>query len=208
MSKKKMWYIIKKWLFTLIGDTKWAGWKRPLWITINAASFMLKGKHYRKTSKDVQPGDILVRRFEGYIDKWLIPGWFNHAGIYVGNYGGERKQVIHAISNGVVVEDLIDFMRTDHLIVLRPPAEYIEEAVACAKGLVGREYDFEFDFTETLRFSCTELVAFCYDGMIEGKKRFGRHTVVADDIVACPSLLIVWDSTDGEITRSLRNRKG
>ncbi len=191
-------YKIQKALFRFIGDIKWHGWLHPFWFTINSVSFQLKGKHYRAVEQLIQPGDIVIRRFEGYADKFLIPGWFNHGGIYVGEIDGKNHKVIHAISDGVVVDDLIDFMKTDHVIVLRAPEIFIQKAIKRAKRIVGRDYDFAFDFKDTLRFSCTELVSYCYFGLIKGKKRFGRITVVADDIVNTALLKVVWDSRNDQ----------
>jgi len=185
---------LQKYIFRFIGDIKWAGILHPFWFTINAVTFGLKGKHYRDLEQLIQPGDILIRRFEGYIDKWLIPGWWNHAGMYVGEIDDKDHKVVHAISDGVIVDDLIDFMRTDHMIVLRAPEGKQEEALLRAKSAIGKQYDFAFNFKETLRFSCTELIDYCYPNIIRGKKRFGRNTIVADDIVETPSLEVVWDS--------------
>lgn len=192
--KEKFLFKLQKCIFRFIGDIKWAGIAHPLWFSINAVSFRLKGKHYRDLENIIQPGDILIRRFEGYVDKWLIPGWWNHAGIYIGEIDDKNHKIVHAISDGVVVDDLIDFMRTDHMIVLRAPEDRREEAISKAKNAIGSAYDFAFDFSETLRFSCTELISYCYDGMIKGKKRFGRVTVVADDIVKTKRFDVVWDS--------------
>ena len=192
--KETILFKLQKHIFRFIGDVKWAGILHPFWFTINAKTFLLKGRHYRDVEKIIEPGDILIRRFEGYIDKWLIPGWFNHAGIYAGEVDGEDHKVIHAVSDGVIVEDLVDFMRTDHMIVLRAPEDRVEEAVKLAKKAIGSAYDFAFDFKETLRFSCTELISYCYQGIIRGKRRFGRKTVVADDIVSTRKLKTVWDS--------------
>jgi hypothetical protein len=190
-------YKLKKWIFRFIGDIKWAGILHPFWFVINSTTFSLKGKHYRIIEKLIKPGDILLRRFEGYLDKFLIPGWYNHAGIYVGTLNDQNYQVIHAISDGVIVEDLIDFARTDHMVILRAPDNLREEAISRAKEVVGSEYDFAFDFGNKLRFSCTELVSHCYrnqDWTFKGKKRFGCFTIVADDIINTPQLKIIWTS--------------
>jgi hypothetical protein len=187
---------LKKWIFRFIGDVKWAGIFHPFWFVINATTFRLKGKHYRDLNTIIQPGDILIRRFEGYVDKFLIPGWWNHAGLYVGEVNGKDHKVVHAISDGVVVDDLIDFMRTDHMIVLRAEDWRRGDAIKRAKNAIGSDYDFAFDFNETLRFSCTELISHCFPGIINGKKRFGRYTVVADDIVNTKPLTVVWDSRE------------
>lgn len=184
-------YNIQKTVFRFIGDIKWSGWKKPFWFTINANGYQLKGEHYRFLSKILEPGDILIRRFEGYVDKWIIPGFWNHGGIYI---GGKREQVVHAISDGVIVEDILNFMRTDHMIVLRAPSEMVENAIKRANGIIGLEYDFSFDFIGRKRFSCTEVVDFCYPNMITPQKRFGKITIVADDIVSSSELNIIWDS--------------
>jgi len=189
---------MQKALFTFIGNIRWHGILHPFWITINAKTFKLKGRHYRKVEELIRPGDIVVRRFEGYLDKFLIPGWFNHAGIYVGKIDEQDHKVVHATSDGVVVCDLIDFLRTDHLIILRPREEFVATGIKLAIESVGSEYDFAFDFKNTLRFSCTELIKYCYPELIIGKKRFGRMTVVADDIVDSAILDIVWDSRKGD----------
>ncbi|KKN98843.1 hypothetical protein LCGC14_0140840 [marine sediment metagenome] len=191
-------YKIQKAVFGFIGDIRWHGLLRPFWITVNARTFQLKGKHYRAVEKLIQPGDILIRRFEGYLDRALIPGWFNHGGIYVGEIGGQDHMVIHAISDGVVVDDLIDFMKTDHVIVLRSEKWRSGEAIKRAKAAIGSDYDFAFEFNDTLRFSCTELVSHCYPGVIKGNRRFGRYTVVADDIVNTKTLEVVWDSRESD----------
>lgn len=192
--KETIKFKLQKYIFRFIGDIKWAGILHPFWFTINAVTFRLKGRHYRDLEQLIQPGDILIRRFEGYIDKWLIPGWWNHAGIYIGEIDGKDHKVVHAISDGVIVDDLIDFMRTDHMIVLRAMDGKQEEALMRAKSAIGKKYDFAFNFKETLRFSCTELISYCYPWVINGKRRFGRITIVADDIVKTPSLEVIWDS--------------
>lgn len=194
---KSLLFKLQEYIFRFIGDIKWAGILHPFWFTINAKTFRLKGKHYRQLEPIIQPGDIIIRRFEGYVDKWLIPGFWNHAGIYIGEIDEKNHKVIHAISDGVMVDDLIDFMRTDHMIVLRAPARLREGAIKRAKEVIGTDYDFAFNFDDTLRFSCTELITHCYANKrrtIKSKIRFGRFTVVADDIVNTPWLSMIWDS--------------
>jgi hypothetical protein len=186
---------IKKHIFRFIGDIKWSGLFKPFWFTINASGYQLKGEDYRNISKKIKPGDIVVRRFEGYVDKWLIPGFFNHAGIYV---GGQKQQVVHAVSDGVIKEDILNFMRTDHMVILRPPKNMAKAVVKVAKMAVGRQYDWDFNFQDNRRFSCTELVEHCFpNGFIDGKVRFFRYTVTADDIVKNKKLSVVWVS-EGE----------
>lgn len=197
-------YKIQSKVFKFIGDIKCSGWKRPFWFTVNAGGYRLKGEHYRRLQELLQPGDILIRRFEGYIDKWFIPGYWNHAGMYVGSH-----QVVHAISEGVIQEDILNFMRTDEMCVLRVNKSLttgglnsVSEAIAKAMNIVGAPYDFGFDFEESDRFSCTELIAHCYPELIKPAKRWsslGKAVIVADDIVNCEKLQIVWDSRKPEV---------
>lgn len=191
-------YNLQKHVFGFIGDIKWSGITHPFWFTINATGYKLKGEHYRKLIKRLQPGDIFIRRFEGYVDKWFIPGFWNHAGIYIGDEGDNKEQVIHAVSEGVIQEDILNFMRTDHMLVLRLAKDKKGKgratAIAKAKVVVGRPYDFGFDFQDTDRFSCTELVAYCYPGIVKGKKRLGKTVIVADDFYVSKRLTTVWDS--------------
>ena len=192
-------YNLQKYVFTFLGDIKVFGWTHPLWFEINARGYQLKGTLYREIRDLIQPGDIILRRYEGYLSSYMIPGFWSHAGLYIGDDGENPEQVVHAISEGVIQEDILNFMRTDHMLVLRlTPQEGNEtaasEAVSKAKAIVGKPYDFGFDFKDANRFSCTELVAHCYPGVVHGKKRFGKQTIVADDFHACSILTKVWDS--------------
>lgn len=188
---KKLLYKIQKSVFRFIGDIKWSGWKRPFWFTINGIGYRLKGEHYRKIVKKIRPGDILLRRFEGYVDKWFLPGFWNHAGIF---YGTQKEQVIHALSEGIIQEDVLNFMRTDHIVILRPPQNMVKSALKKARSIVGLEYDFNFDFSNSQKFSCTEVIDYCYPELITPQKRFGKMTIVADDIFNTDEFKVIWDS--------------
>lgn len=176
---------------TFVGDIKFFGWKRPFFFVINAPGYKLKGEHYRQVIKLIQPGDVLLSRSEQYLDTYLIPGYFIHAGFF---FGGPQERVIHAISDGVIIEDIINFMRSDVMAVLRPHKDHIEEAIALARSMINMEYDFIFDFTDKNRMSCTELIYCCYPKLIIPSKRFGKNTVIADDIINSENFDIIWDS--------------
>ncbi len=206
-------YTIQKYIFRFIGDIKWGGILHPFWFTINATGYQLKGQHYRDLITQIQPGDIVIRRFEGYVDKWFIPGFWNHAGLYIGNDGDKPEQIVHAVSEGVIQEDILNFMRTDHMLVLRINGKKKKErtatAIESAKSIVGKPYDFGFDFQNSDRFSCTELVSYCYPSINAGKKFLGKIRVVADDFANSPNLSVVWDSRDqdhGPVVMSFRYR--
>ena len=188
---KRFLYLLLSRLLTFIGDIKFFGWNKPFWFVVNSKDHKLTGEHYREVIKLIIPGDIVLSRSEKYVDKWLIPGFWTHAGFY---FGGEKNQVIHSVSDGVVIEDIINFMRTDELIVLRPKGGYQERAIALAQSMINREYDFLFNFDDNNRLSCTELIFCCYPKFISPKKRFGKYIVVADDIANSKHFQTVWTS--------------
>lgn len=185
-------YLLWSKFITFIGDIKFFGWKQPFWFVFNASGYKLRGEHYREVIKIIKPGDVLLSRSEQYLDTYLIPGFWTHAGFY---FGGTKERVIHAISDGVIIEDIINFMRTDMLVVLRPHEHHIERAIALARSMINMEYDFIFDFNNKNRLSCTELIYCCYPRLIQPKKRMGKMMVVADDIFFdTESFTVIWDS--------------
>jgi hypothetical protein len=129
----------------------------------------------------------------------MVPGYLTHAGVYVGGYGGRNERVVESVGEGVRDTDIIDFLQEDCVVVIRsthaagPTYQYAADgkpitvaqwsaaraAWACNEQLL---YDHVFDFVDATRVSCTELVCTCYPTVPWGKRRFGRYTVVADDI--------------------------
>ena len=183
----KIWEAIAR----FVGDIRWAGIAHPFWFIINAHGYKLKGEHYRTLKKIIQPGDILVRRFDGYVSNFFLPGYWGHAGIYV---GGKAEQIVHSLSEGVIIEDVLNFMRSDYLIVFRPPQKVIKEGIEKAKSIVGSEYDFAFDFDDSEKFVCTEVICYCYPGLVTTVARLGKNTVTADDVVRQLADKEIWDS--------------
>ena len=121
---------------TIFGDIK--VYKRPLFLVYDPGSYLVKGEDIREVIRVVQPGDILVRKYKNYLDGFFIPGYFSHVGLYLGPVSKEdvelvsfesgKKQfhsgdqmVMHALAEGVLIEDLLNFCRTDYLAVLRFP---------------------------------------------------------------------------------------
>ena len=182
-------YKIQSKLLEILGDIRWFGFRSPFWVAYNVKSYRLRGEHYRAVKDILQPGDILVRAFDGFVDKWFIPGKWNHGAIYIG-----QEQVVHSMSEGVFVEDIINFMRTDHMAILRPPQEMVEEGVKRAESIVGLEYDFNFDFDDHKRFSCTEVVDYCYPGVLTPSKYLWKTIIAPDDIVKASQFTMIWDS--------------
>ena len=247
--------LLEKFL-TVFGDIK--VYKRPLFLVYDPGSYLVKGEDIREVIKIVQPGDILVRKYKNYLDGFFIPGYFSHVGLYLGPVKREdidlvpfdsgKKQfqcgdqmVMHALAEGVLIEDLLNFCRTDYLVILRfpeklkkvpearslnvPKNEYFPEEEEIQRRMeegaeihfkdifpiiykvalknLGRPYDFNFDFADFARLSCTEFVYLCtkctgpFLSVAPEKKSvflFFKKTMIQPDVFLSTKLDLAWGS--------------
>lgn len=124
------------------GNLKFFPW--PLFLIYDPKGYQVRGFEVREVMKQLQPGDILLRGYDKYLSGVFIPGYFSHAGLYMGavteadcqlcspelttNKSGTHfrtgeQMVVHAMAQGVFMEDIIDFCRCDRLLVVRFPQE-------------------------------------------------------------------------------------
>ena len=105
--------------------------------------------------------------------------------------GGENADIIEAVGEGVIFNNLAKIMDThvNRLLVIRPLLNNTErtEFLAGVFSYLGDEYDFYFDFADASRQVCTEVQYRALNGkggiyftLIE---RAGHVTLSADDIV-------------------------
>ena len=132
-------------LLTWFGDLKYF-WIPPV-IVFDSGSYKVKGEDVRQVINKVQPGDILLRSYDRYVDGLFIPGEFSHVGFFYGSVTEEERpiagtidhdpemealaqgklfktgeqMVIHAMADGVFMEDVINFCRCDRMVILRLP---------------------------------------------------------------------------------------
>jgi hypothetical protein len=174
----------------VFGDIK--VFKFPLFAVYDPGGYKVKGEDIREVIQKLRPGDILIRGYENYLDGYFIPGFFSHAGLYLGKVGEDENElvergaeksfktgdqmVIHSMAEGVFMEDVINFCRCDSMVVLRRNPDLESEAgkrvsfrevLAAALSHLGDDYDFRFDFEDFHALSCTELVYVCCKGFIE-----------------------------------------
>lgn len=141
----------------------------------------IKAAHMRRIMELAQPGDIILHYVPEYATSYFIPGKYSHGGVVVSS-----QTAIHAVSEGVVFIDLIDFMTgCDAVMLLRP--NYVDSlrrewAVAFAKDSLGAPYDFIFDDSNPSRYFCFEL---CADVMRAGGVRIEKsgNILVAQDLI-------------------------
>ena len=117
--------------------------KISLWpplLAYKPRGHMLKAIHLRDIMKKVQPGDILVRTFNNYVDGFFIPGTFTHVGFYMGpvtenhlkqvakvdnpsQFHTGEQMVIHTLGDKILLDHLIDFCHCDGLAIMRFPRQ-------------------------------------------------------------------------------------
>lgn len=165
------------------GDIK--VFKFPFFMLYDPGSYKVKGYEIREVIESVKAGDILIRGYSNYLDGYFIPGFFSHAGLYLGHteisnimvsdiiegkfYEG-KQVVIHSMAEGVFMEDIINFCKCDYLLILRrspkiePDINFeddFKQVYEKAIKNLGKNYDFKFDFNDVGNLSCTEFVYVC-----------------------------------------------
>jgi hypothetical protein len=118
------------------------------------------------------------KRFELHIAQEFLPG-------------GENADIIEAVAEGVIFNNLAKIMDThiNRMLVLRPILNDAErtEFLSGVFSYLGDEYDFYFDFADASRQVCTEV----HYRALSGKggiyftltERASHETLSADDIV-------------------------
>jgi len=156
---------------------------RPPWFVYRPDIHKVRGSYVRQVLKVVSEGDILLRRFDGYLNTIFTPGFYGHAGIYVGN-----DQVVHSIGTGAKAEDILNFCRADALCVLEVknfPQDQIEGVVDRALDIANKNVPYDFDFSGANKtYYCTELVDVAYGGIFyeDHIVKFGQLVLMPDGI--------------------------
>ncbi|MDP3653419.1 MAG: YiiX/YebB-like N1pC/P60 family cysteine hydrolase [Rhodoferax sp.] len=151
-------YALKRWALTIFGDIRIFRW--PLFVVYQPTSFRIKGRDTREVMDILRPGDVIMRAYDDYLDGYFIPkgeSGCSHSGLYIGD-----NHVVHSIAEGSMVIDVIDFCRTDKIIVLRPDrcqAWAIEHARKCADANIPYNFDFS---PGPGKYYCHEFTASCY----------------------------------------------
>jgi len=182
MTWRRLKYLVARAIIKPFGN--WQLFPYPFFLLLGDTHYKVKGRETRVVADMLRTGDILLRRYRNYISGWFIPGYYTHVALYVGD-----NHVIHAIGKGVVKEDILTFLRTDEVAVLRVRADEKRVKTACdeAHNVLGAEYDFIFDSIDDKRFYCSELVKHCYEGLFDQPEESG---------VIKPDVFIESDNAD------------
>jgi len=154
----KLIYNIKSKIIAWVADIRIYGWPM-FFIFAGESHYQIKGPDQRQILNLLQPGDVLLRRYDHYLGSLTIKGYWSHAALYVGD-----DHVIHMLGKGVTKEDILTFMRCDNIMILRLKDNYIVPgAIDKAYKFLneGVNYDYNFDYTTAARLYCTEMVDNC-----------------------------------------------
>lgn len=154
----------------------------------------------------LRPGDVIVTRHDLALTNLFLPGFWPHASLYIGTVE-EREQlgvkvdqekeqrwngdvcVLEARKDGVLFRPLSDTLAVDNFVVLRPALSdtSIRRGIERAVQHEGKMYNFDFDFFNSERLVCTEVVYRAFDGLDEMHfpltERAGRKTLSAENLL-------------------------
>lgn len=184
-------YKIKSKIVAWVADIRLYRWPM-FFIFAGESHYQIKGDDQRKILENLEPGDILLRRYDHYLGSIAIKGYWSHAALYV-----DKDRVIHMLGKGITNEDILSFMRCDNIMILRLKEKYkhiIPGAIdkAYKFQINGVDYDYSFDYTSPKRFYCTEFVDNCIGYKV--KERFPNEKfILPDHFEQCTDLFdMIW----------------
>ena len=146
-------------ILTIIGDIRISKYIPFLYYNPDEYDFKVRGGQIDTIRAVIKPGDIVLRKYNDYLDSLFIPGAYSHTGIYVGD-----DTIIHAVAEGVKKIHITDYCQADGICVLRATSlsdNDIEDVVNTAKSYLGAPYDFSFSGNNKALY-CHELGAMCF----------------------------------------------
>jgi hypothetical protein len=148
----------------------------------------LKGPHLRAVLDCIQPGDLVLRRFDNYVSSFFIKGRFSHIGIYIG-----ENSVVHVGGDGIKKEDVLTFLRADDGAIVRPKDKtLVIKAINKARVQLDNnvEYDYFFDTDCPKKFYCSEFTDYCYGYMLKPET---DGIIYPDAFMGTNKFEVVWD---------------
>jgi uncharacterized protein YycO len=182
---------LKRQIVSAIGNIQI--WPTPPFLSFSSTSYKFSGRLMRAYSDTIETGDVILRRYDRYLTSRLVPGYYSHAGIAV-----SKTKVIHAIGGeGVIEEDLLQFLRTDHACLLRPLANQAEirKAAGFAISKLGTPYDLRFSSESDEAIYCTELILRAYEHVLPSNIPC-KDKVPPDDLFYLPHFTPILSPSD------------
>lgn len=187
-SKKSLWRRLKEVMVDFFGNIRL--YKGGI-ILFGESKYKLKGPDWREILNVIQPGDIIGNAHANYVSSWFIKGKFGHVGLYVGD-----NQVIHVVTDGIVKEDILTFLRADDAFVVRPTDQsivYPSIQKAWEQLAKDVEYDYDFDAQDIEQFYCSEFTDFCTNYILRNGIAKDNTFIYPDDyLIPSEHFEIVW----------------
>jgi hypothetical protein len=177
---------IRNFLVSWFADIRFYNFGLILW---GVSSYKIKGPQMRQILDCIQPGDVLLRKYDHYLGSVLISGFWSHAAVYIGD-----NKIVHMLGEGIITEDILTFMRCDHIMILRHKDRYLATRIVDrAKDFSNKkiEYDYDFNLKDSKAMYCTEFVDVCADGIIHASLKNTKY-ILPDDFLKCPSFNKIW----------------
>jgi len=154
---KKLLYAIWSKLLTAFGDVK--VFRFPMFFVFDPDDFQITGEKTLEIMETLEPGDIILRGYNRYLDGKFIPDplKFSHGAIYI---GGDK--IIHAVAEGVSEMNVVEFTRCDRIAIFRPNKGQ-RKAISKAKKFLKESIPYDFGFNNGVSaLYCFELCGECY----------------------------------------------
>lgn len=154
----------------------------------------------------LKSGDILLEKTPFRLTDKLIPGYWGHVALWLGNEDELKRLgiwehpvvknfhsdirgglgVVEALRDGVQINSLAHFLNVDDVAVLRQKELTDAERrniIVRALRQVGKDYDFNFDIETNDKIVCSELIYVAYANVPWAtEKTLGRHTISPTNI--------------------------
>jgi len=147
-------------------------------VLFGTSNYYINGEHQRAILNVIEPGDIIFRRYNNYVGSMMVPGYWSHVGLYI----GDNHNIIHAAGGGVTSDDILSFMRTDSLCLMRCKSkEHIDLALNYARRKLEEQTPYDYDFrAKNDALYCSELLWEGFDRPVCERKI--EKYIIPDDL--------------------------
>ena len=175
------------WQRSMFGFLEWSGRMvadlRQPGIKPAGVPKRVSAAHREKILRLARPGDVFLTRHDDAMSNLFLPGFWPHAAFFIGSEeqraalgvrlptGLARRArdpvvFLEAKKDGVRFRPVHETLEVDAFVVLRPPLPPADLAAALERGMrhEGKLFDFSFDFRNSDRLACTEVIYRSYHG--------------------------------------------
>lgn len=126
--------------------------------------------------------DIICMKSPGRLSDKIIPGYFGHSGIYLGD-----SIFVEVVAPRATYSSPLKFLEGEEFLIIRP-LFITDDQHAAMEGLlkaqIGKRYDFNYNVESPDRLACTELIYLVFDQVDwETVKIAERYMVPPDCLV-------------------------